>query len=105
MITEIPTFTDAPMYTLDIELDGELYSLRLLWSERADCWLLDLRDSAGEAIVLGRPCLVGNLLTLGYGEPAGHITVIGDRDPKRYDWGTRCKLVYLDEDELEELLA
>lgn len=100
MITEIPTFTDADWYTLDVDLDGTVYSLRMMWSERAGCWLLDVREPGGTAVVLGKPCVVGNLLTLGIGAPAGQLLIIGDRDPLRYDWGTRAKLLYLDAEEI-----
>jgi hypothetical protein len=92
------------MYTVDVDLDGEAYTLRFLWSPRAACWLLDVRDDSGIAVVLGKPCVVGNLLTLGIGRPAGQLTIIGDRDPQRFDWGTRCKLVYLTAADVEALV-
>lgn len=97
---EVPTFTDAPVYTLETELGEVSYTLRFYWSPRAAVWLMDIRELDGTAVALARPCVCGHLLTLGIGTPAGQLVIIGDRDPQRYDWGTRCKLVYVGEDEL-----
>ena len=105
MAIEIPTFVDVPTYSLSVTLDETVYALRLMWSERASCWLLDVRSEDGTALALARPMVGGTVLNLGLGVPDGALVVVGDRDPQRYDLGTRCKLVYFTAAELEELLA
>ena len=96
MTTEIPTFTDLDVYTVEVDLSDVSYSLRFVWSERALLWIMDIRRVAeDEPVMLGVACVGGTVLNLGHGEPEGSLVIIGDRDPQRYDWGTRCKLVYV----------
>lgn len=107
-VQEIPLLTDDPSYDVDVELDGTTYSLRLSWNVRADMWIMDMylpTNAARIPVVLGQPCLLGLLLTLGtyLNAPPGQIAIIGDRDPARNDWGTRAKMVYLDQAEIENL--
>jgi hypothetical protein len=93
---EVPTFVDQSDYTLTTSLDGATYGLRLRWSDRAECWLLTLTTAAGAPVVQARPCVGGVPLIAGLAplSPPGQLTIIGG-DPRRYDWGSRSKLVYL----------
>lgn len=96
----IPLFNDPEVYTLEVDMDGTLYSLRISWNERANCWFMDLylpTQDASVAVALQCPLVCGYLLTLGVwtNAPKGQLCVIGERDPQRYDWDGRAKLIYI----------
>lgn len=50
-IVEIPLI--AAQQTLNINLDGVQYQLRVTWNAPSSCWLLDVSDSDGVAIAQG----------------------------------------------------
>lgn len=88
-------------------LDGVDFLLTFRWSQRSGCWLLDLADAEGVAIVEGLALLVGVPLLLGVTDarrPAGELVVVdtagGDRDAGFVDLGDRVRLVYLTAAEL-----
>lgn len=88
-------------------LDGVDYLLTFRWSQRSGCWLLDLADAEGVAIVEGLALLGGTPLLLGVTDtrrPAGDLVVVdtagGDADPAFDTLGTRVVLLYFTAAEL-----
>ena len=77
---EIPLI--AASQTLTVTLGGKPYQLRVLWNAASYCWVLDISDAAGTAIVLGIALVTGvNLLgQFAYLGFAGALEVQTDYD-------------------------
>lgn len=45
--------TPEPDTTQRVQLDGSVYALRLVWSQRGTCWHMDIGDADGDAIITG----------------------------------------------------
>lgn len=54
---EIPLSPEPQRFT--IELGGAQRQLRVHWSKDGQCWVLDLFDARGAAILLGVPVVTG----------------------------------------------
>lgn len=54
MPLRLPFFHDLPAHRYTVALDGAQYEVRLTYRDRTASWYLDLWDSSGAAVVLGR---------------------------------------------------
>jgi len=54
-IEEIPLTADNQQFS--ITLAGTTWQVRILW--RGSCWVMDLQDERGEALVSGLPLVTG----------------------------------------------
>lgn len=109
MIQEIPLTSVDPIFRITTPLDGGTYVLDITWHDRPGYWYLDLYVQSdtdpvpvllGQKLVRGAPLLQG---VVADGRPVGELLITdpsGGDDPGRYDLGTRCRLVYLDAEEL-----
>lgn len=89
-------------FALRVTLDGRSYELGFSWSTRARHWFLDLFDSEGSAIQVGRKCVVDWPLlrcVTDARRPTGELAFFDvdrtGRDPGLYDLGYRTPLFYL----------
>jgi hypothetical protein len=95
--------TPHPDTTQRVELDGLVYTMRLLWSERGECWHLDLSDADGARIVSGIRMVTGFPLLYRFrhlGVPPGELYFFDLQDaggqPTLEDMGERFRLYYVD---------
>lgn len=62
-VFEIP-FVPGQAQTMQISLNGTVYTIKVRWCDPASCWTLDLSDSSGNPIIQGIPLVTGaDLLT------------------------------------------
>ena len=54
---EIPLSPKAQ--TLNIDLGGVTYNLRIVWNAQMQTWLLDISDALGNALIKGIPMVTG----------------------------------------------
>ena len=105
MIIHLPTSTAESWYEQTVTLDGVDFLLRLEWSERQRRWYCDLETADGTALATGikvvadRPLFERLTSDL---RPRGQLWCV-DRsgsgvDPDLRDLGSRCLLVYVDEE-------
>jgi len=52
---------------LTITLNGVAYTLTLHWCTPANCWIMDLADQSGTALISGVPLITGLPLLAQYG--------------------------------------
>lgn len=99
-ILVIPTTTDVPHYSVQVELDGALFTFTLRWNERAGAWFMTVADANDETIVAGIKVVVNFPLLrklVAENRPAGEIYAVDpthDGDPGRNDLGGRVLLMY-----------
>lgn len=62
---EIPLTPNAQKFAVD--LPGGTYSMSLAWNVPASCWVLDIADAFGAALVGGVPLVAGADLLAPYG--------------------------------------
>lgn len=104
MMQEIPTRTDLPAYTEQVELQGVIYTLAFRFNKRFNKWVFDLLDSEGAEILNGLVIYTGvPLLTQYYHRanlPAGDFICIdsqGTTDPAgEEELGDRFKFYYIE---------
>lgn len=101
------TTTSYPNTTERVELDGVVYTLRILWSQRAECWHLDLGDADGAPIVSGIRLTESYPLLARYRHlpvPPGELALLDTRaldgEPTLSEMGTRYRLYYFAPGEL-----
>lgn len=99
------TTTPYPDTTQRVELDGVVYTLRLRWSERGECWHFDLSDADGDAILSGVRLVTGFPLLYRFrylGVPPGELFFFDLRglggQPTLEEMGDRYRLYYVDAD-------
>ena len=102
-VVVIPVDATLGNYTQRVNLDGVVYLLGLRWNDQMGRWILDLADSAGNALVQGRPVLEGVGLLDRFkgivaGLPAGSLRAIdgtgNHQDPDSDNFGTQVQLLY-----------
>jgi hypothetical protein len=59
MLVTIPIAPGVPAQEQVTTLDGRAYRLTLRWNGRIERWFFDLETAAGEAIVRGKPLVLG----------------------------------------------
>lgn len=92
-----------PDTTQDVELDGVVYNLRIRWSERGEAWHVDIRDTEGDAILMGLKLVTLYPLLKNYRHlavPPGELMFVDSKDlsgrPTLEEMGDRYKLLYID---------
>lgn len=97
--------TPYPDTTQRVQLGTSVYGLRIRWSQRGECWHLDLSDSAGNELLRGlRMVTLWPLLYRFQYNPAvpvGELFFIDVRGeearPTLEGMGDRFRLYYLDD--------
>jgi len=107
---ELAIETEFQRYQYSVTLDGVVFQLVWVWSERAQQWFVDLLDSDGNAIRSGLAVVTGFPLFSLLAEssrPLGEMVITQVSSPKREpaetDLGDSHAIVYLDADELAGL--
>ncbi|QHM71272.1 phage baseplate plug family protein [Mixta intestinalis] len=79
LISEIPL--SATNQQFSINLSGTVWQLRIIWRDVAG-WVLDLQNSAGDAVVSGIPLIPGVdlLAQYGYLQPGGKLVLLNNSD-------------------------
>lgn len=54
MPLRLPLYSELPAHTYSVALDGDQYTVRLVWRARRASWYLDLADADGRWLVRGR---------------------------------------------------
>ena len=100
---QIPVRSDLPSYDFKITLDGTVYSLSFNWSERAQLWIMDLRNVNEEPIAMGIRLFTNVPITLIYKvvrfpprQFLGVDTSSENKNPTRDNFGSRVLLLYGD---------
>jgi hypothetical protein len=80
-VFEVPLQAGAQQFA--IGLGTTLYEFTVTWCAPAACWILDIADSTGAAIVSGIPLITGAdlLAQLAYLGIGGELIVQTDHDP------------------------
>lgn len=111
MSVTIPLRNDVPHYSLEVELDGRLFTLTFLWNVANLSWYMSIDDSDGNRVASGIRLVDG--LPLGgrlkdSRMPAGRLvmqdTVGQNKDAFFSDLGTRCLLLYYSAAEIEAIV-
>lgn len=111
-VFELPIRSDVTNYDFEVELDGEVFVLRLYLNSRDEFWYLDLRSESGEPLMLGRRVVVESPLTQRIRDktlPAGEIALTDltqqDLEATEASFGVDHLLLYLDAAELALIAA
>ena len=110
---EIDTLSDGSAYdyTQTTQLDGVSYRLRMLYNDRRGVWTLSMYLEDGTPLIEGQSCVMFvDLLRrcIVQGRPSGALIVstftANNETPELLDIGqnARCRLFYLDADEVDE---
>lgn len=101
---EIPVVSDPQAYEFEITLDGTPYRLAFYFNKRRGTWHMSVRTQNEEDIVVGLPIFVGYPVLDRFRDtrlPPGTFLPIdtgnGSLDPTQDDFGTRVKLLYIEE--------
>lgn len=98
-IEEIPLTADNQQF--NITLAGTTWQVRILW--RGSCWVIDLQDERGEALVSGLPLVTGVDLLAQYAwlQPGFKLIVVCDTNgqdyPTQTDLGSSSHLLVITE--------
>lgn len=101
MTLEIP-FPSGPAWSMELTLDGRVYTMRGKYNTRSDQWVVDILSRERQPLLLGlRLVLNYPLLLANYDErlPRGQLFVVdpagsANADPGRLDFKDRLRLVY-----------
>jgi hypothetical protein len=111
-MAEIVPVEATAIYEQRADLDGVEYSFTFRYAERLDTWFLDFRTAEGDAIFLGRACLLNSFLLRGSthtGRPPGDLVFVpstqGGEEASFDDFGGRVVLLYLTKEEAEAFYA
>lgn len=95
-INEIPLTPNNQRF--NIQLTDTVWQLRIIWRDGAG-WILDILDSAGEAVILGLPLLVNENLLAQYKHIVGEgklILLAEDENAlNEFSLGSTVKLYWL----------
>ena len=69
--------------TIKVPLGGTSYQLTFAWNQYAACWVMDMADSNGVAVITGMPVVTGLdlLAQYAYLQIAGRLLVQTDSNP------------------------
>lgn len=96
----IPTPDDLKAFSLQVQLDGATFTIRLIWNVRDSEWYLDLYDSSQEPVISGHRLVANSLVLLNCvreNRPLGELMALStqdDLDPGLNDLGNRVTLLY-----------
>jgi hypothetical protein len=98
---------DTEAYSLDMELDGTVYTLDFLWNRRDESWVMSVYLPDGTLLAGNRKLVLGFPLLRGEIDsrlPPGVLILVdsteSNDEPERDEVGGRCFLAYLDEEEV-----
>lgn len=102
---EIPVNIDQNDFTIDVDLEGQIYTLHFSWNSAMQRWTLGFLDEFGDPILTGVPLLANAFLLqqhidprLPPGEMFAQFLQVGD--PGRMSFVDKtAKLIYLTEEE------
>jgi len=99
--------TEESWYEQDVTLDGVAFKLRLMWCERERRWYLDIETGDGTAVATAIKVVASRPLTERLTSPlrpAGELwcweRTGSGLDPDLRDLGSRCALLYVDEEDV-----
>jgi len=99
----LPTRTDVPRYTFQIDLDESTFNFSFEWNDRDSSWYMSISDADELPLLMGRRVCVGAPLLDRFnkaGLPAGLLYAIDTTgkniEPDFADLGDRVKLMYLE---------
>ncbi len=107
MAVEIPLISTNPYYTARIKLENSVFNLVVFWSTREQAWYLTIKNSQNDAILINLKLLPFVNLTGRFEKiqlPDGAFicfAISGDDPPTRDDLGSRIKVWFLTEQDLE----
>lgn len=94
--------TPDPDTTQRVQLGVNTYSLRIVWSQRGECWHLHIADSVGAPLLAGLRMITMYPLIARYHHlalPPGELWFLDTRDqhgtPTLADMGDRYRLYYV----------
>lgn len=98
----LPLRTDAPRYSIRVELDSLRYQFSFEWNDRAASWFFDLDDSNGDRLLstvrVSTDWPLLDRFRFDSRVPRGVLVAIDtqktDYDPAREDLGARVQLIY-----------
>ncbi len=110
MSLTIPLVNDRQHFDFQIELEGQTYTLELLWNTRALAWFVSFLTAEGLPIALNLRMSVDILLGKRIrGMPPGAFQLVDTtgarQDPGLGDLGARAQLYYFTAAELAELFT
>lgn len=106
MAIEIPLTTN-PFYTERVKIENRVFNIIVFWSTREQAWYLTIKTSQSESILTNLKLLPFVNLTGRFQDnrlPKGAFicfAVAGDNPPNRNDLGTRVKVWFLTEEDIE----
>ena len=98
---ELPTRSDVPAFSYQIELEQVLYGFSFAWNERSGFWTMSVSDSGGDPLINGVKLQTGwlllDLMKL-TGFPPGSLFLLDssgqNQDPSRENFGSTVILMY-----------
>lgn len=102
---QIPVRTDILAYSLEVTLEGVVYTLSFRWNARMEKWIMDIGDATGNPLLIGLVLFEGIPLIWRFvdritGLPPGGFLVIDEtgqhRDPDQDTLGLDINLVYVE---------
>ncbi len=99
----LPVRSDAPFYSVEVDLEGASFTLQLYWNARDAGWYLSFYDREQACLVSGRKVVLGAHLLGPSADarlPPGLLLAIDttgkDQEAGRDDLGVRVQLVYVE---------
>jgi hypothetical protein len=99
-LRKLPTIP-YPSTTQQYVLDGTVFSLAFRWSQRGECWYMDLSTVDGTPILTGRKLVTGFPLlrrVVAATRPKGELVMLDTKGlggrPTLEEFGTRYALFY-----------
>ncbi len=95
------------VYTTSIELEGELYNLKVYYAERLDNWFFNISDVDGTPIAFGQKIATNALLSKSFVDQLpGFLLALtsdnkDDADPGEEDLGVRVEVHHLSQAEVD----
>lgn len=102
---EIPVKVDQNDFTIDVDLEGQIYTLHFSWNSFMQLWTLGFLDEFGDPIITGLPLLANAFLLQQYVDdrfPPGELFAqfMQEGNPGRDSFLTdAAKLMYLTKEE------
>lgn len=109
----VPTFQNrSSKYTIEVELNSEVFRLRFIWNSREQSWYMDILDQDDIEILTGIKLVINYELLLQYEAydnlPKGEFILWDlEKNPKTggvtFDnFGRRYQLIFFTDEEIEE---